>query len=112
MMEFISSELGVSMNAKPFDSWVSGLRITLTSSYTRFSELSQDLISSLVTQTGRFPRNTVKLIYFMVNSVGDLRDTLRGCDPWKHLYPITRGASGQTKISCKHLLSKEKKVSE
>src|ERR1700678_208404 len=62
MIKLICSELGVSINAKPFDSRVSGLRITLTSSYTRFSALSQDLISSLVTQTGKFPRNTVKLI--------------------------------------------------
>src|SRR5438477_11571565 len=106
MMEFISSELGVSMNAKPFDSWVSGLRITLTSSYTRFSELSQDLISSLVTQTGRFPRNTVKLIYFWSNSVGDLRDWLRGCDPWKHLYRIIRVAGRQTKTFRKLVLTK------
>lgn len=51
------------MNAKPFDSWVSGLRITLTASATRFSEESHDLISSAVTQTGRFPRKTVKLMY-------------------------------------------------
>ena len=49
------------MNANPFDSCVSGFRITFTSSYTRFSALSQDLMSSLVTQTGKFPRNTVKL---------------------------------------------------
>src|SRR5271170_4710284 len=62
MIRFISSEFGVSMNANPLDSWVSGLRITLTSSYTRFSALSQDLMSSFVTQTGKFPRNTVKLI--------------------------------------------------
>src|SRR5271165_1028696 len=62
MMELISSEFGVSMNAKPLDSCVSGLRITFTSSKTRFSALSQDLISSLVTHAGRFPRNTVKLI--------------------------------------------------
>src|SRR2546430_9563332 len=62
MIRFISSELGVSMKANPFDSWVSGLRITFTSSNTRFSAFNQDLISSLVTHTGKFPRNTVKLI--------------------------------------------------
>jgi hypothetical protein len=66
MIDCISSELGASMKAKPLDSWVSGLRMTFTSSYTRFSELSQDLMSSLVTQTGRFPRKTVKLILLSV----------------------------------------------
>src|ERR1700727_1652459 len=73
MIEFISSAFGVSINANPLDSCVSGLRITLTSSYTRFSALSQDLISSLVTQTGKFPRKTVKLILARRYSVfGDL----------------------------------------
>jgi hypothetical protein len=62
MMECISSAFGASINAKPFDSCVSGLRITLIASATRFSALSQPLISSAVTQTGRLPRNTVKLI--------------------------------------------------
>src|ERR1700712_4104897 len=50
------------MKANPFDSCVSGLRMTLIASATRFSEDSHDLISSAVTQTGRFPRKTVKLI--------------------------------------------------
>ena len=62
MIAFISSWLGASMKAKPFDSCVSGLRITLTASATRLSEVSHDLMSSAVTQTGRFPRKTVKLI--------------------------------------------------
>jgi hypothetical protein len=62
MMECISSAFGASINAKPLDSCVSGLRITLIASATRFSALSQPLISSAVTQTGRLPRNTVKLI--------------------------------------------------
>src|SRR5437660_12882512 len=50
------------MNAKPLDSSVSGLRITLTASATRLSAVSQPLISSAVTQTGKLPRKTVKLI--------------------------------------------------
>ena len=62
IMECISSAFGASINAKPFDSCVSGLRITLIASATRLSALSQPLISSAVTQTGRLPRNTVKLI--------------------------------------------------
>jgi hypothetical protein len=62
MMECISSAFGASINAKPFDSCVSGLRITLIASATRFSALSHPRISSAVTQTGKFPRNTVKLI--------------------------------------------------
>ena len=62
MIEFISSVFGASMNAKPFDSCVSGLRMTLIASATRFSAVSHPLISSAVTQTGRFPKKTVKLI--------------------------------------------------
>ena len=62
MIEFISSWFGDSIKANPLDSCVSGLRITLTASATRLSAASHDLISSAVTQTGRFPRNTVKLI--------------------------------------------------
>jgi hypothetical protein len=62
MIECISSAFGDSINAKPFDSCVSGLRMTLIASATRFSALSQPLISSAVTQTGKLPRNTVKLI--------------------------------------------------
>src|SRR5271155_1569040 len=89
MIEFISSELGVSIKANPLDSCVSGLRITLTSSYTRFSALSQDLISSLGTQTGKFPRKTVKLILARRYSVfGDLArhfsDAIREANLWYH----------------------------
>ena len=62
MIEFISSVFGASMKAKPFDSWVSGLRMTLIASATRFSALSQPLISSAVTQAGKLPKKTVKLI--------------------------------------------------
>src|SRR5205823_6718172 len=61
MIACISSAVGASTNAKPFDSWVSWLRITLIASATRSSAVSQPLISSAVTQTGRFPRKTVKL---------------------------------------------------
>ncbi len=53
------------MKANPFDSCVSGLRITFTASETKFSAVSHDLISSAVTQTGIFPRNTVKLILWV-----------------------------------------------
>jgi hypothetical protein len=62
MMDCISSLLGASIKAKPFDSCVSGLRMTLIWSATRFSAVSHDLISSEVTQAGKFPRKTVKLI--------------------------------------------------
>lgn len=50
------------MKAKPLDSCVSGLRITLTLSATRPSADNHALMSSAVTHVGRFPRNTVKLI--------------------------------------------------
>src|ERR1700682_5693779 len=101
MMEFISSELGVSMNANPLDSCVSGLRITLTSSYTKFSALSQDLISSFVTQTGRFPRKTVKLIRFLfltplLGCTGTCRE---GAIHGKLLYRTTAGPGRPSKIS-------------
>ena len=66
MIAFISSWFGASMKAKPLDSWVSGLRMTLMESATRFSAVSQDLISSAVTQTGRFPRNTVQLTVMLI----------------------------------------------
>src|SRR5258706_5873905 len=62
MMEFISSAFGASINAKPLDSCVSGLRITLIASATKFSAVSHPLISSAVTQVGKLPKNTVKLI--------------------------------------------------
>ncbi len=62
MIAFISSAFGASINAKPLDSCVSGWRITLIASATKFSALSQPLISSAVTQAGKLPRNTVKLI--------------------------------------------------
>ena len=64
MMACISSLLGASMKAKPLDSCVSGLRMTLIASETRPSAVNQDLMSSAVTHVGRFPRNTVKLILF------------------------------------------------
>src|SRR5450432_2298575 len=72
MMLFISSAFGESIKAKPFDSWVSGLRMTLTLSATRFSAVSHDLISSAVTQRGRFPRNTVKLILRNLTPLGNV----------------------------------------
>ena len=61
MIACISSGVGASTKAKPFDSCVSWLRITLIESATRSSADSQVLISSAVTHTGRFPRKTVKL---------------------------------------------------
>ncbi len=66
------------MNAKPFDSWVSGLRMTLTLSATRFSAASHDLMSSAVTQRGKFPRKTVKLILkgFLLRSGGNFEEEL------------------------------------
>jgi len=66
MIEFISSTFGASINANPLDSCVSGLRMTLIESATRFSAESQDLISSAVTQAGRLPRKTVLLIRWCV----------------------------------------------
>ncbi len=42
--------------------------MTLTSSATRFSDASHDLMSSLVTHAGRFPRKTVKLIYLFFDA--------------------------------------------
>ena len=59
MIEFISSVLGASMNANPLDSCVSGLRITLIASATKFSAVSHPLISSAVTQVGKLPKKTV-----------------------------------------------------
>lgn len=66
------------MKANPFDSCVSGLRITLTASETRLSAVSHDFISSAVTQTGIFPRNTVKLILWVYLLRGDFRDRVPG----------------------------------
>src|SRR4051794_24999842 len=78
-MEFISSEFGASIKANPLDSWVSGLRMTFTASETKPSAASHDLISSAVTQTGRFPKNTVKLIYSIVLTPwGLFRDRVGG----------------------------------
>src|SRR5580658_6535277 len=73
MIAFISSVFGDSINAKPLDSCVSGLRITLIASATRFSAASQPLISSAVTQAGKLPRKTVKLIQRLSSTppVGD-----------------------------------------
>src|ERR1017187_431867 len=62
MIACISSAVGASTNAKPLDSCVSWLRITLTESATRFSAVSHALISSAVTHVGRLPRKTVKFI--------------------------------------------------
>src|ERR1035441_9124583 len=66
MIDCISSFVGASTNAKPLDSCVSWLRITLTASATRSSAASHCLISSAVTQVGRLPRNTVKLIQLIL----------------------------------------------
>src|SRR6202011_5241201 len=90
-------------------SCVSGLRITFTSSYTRFSALSQDLISSFVTQTGRLPRKTVKLIRFLfltplVGCTGTCRE---GAIHGKLLYDSTAGLRWPSKIFAKHLGTKE-----
>src|SRR5258708_535275 len=65
MIEFISSVFGASINAKPLDSCVSGLRMTLIASATRLSAVSQPLMSSAVTQAGRLPKKTVKLIRWL-----------------------------------------------
>lgn len=62
MIACISSAFGASMKAKPLDSCVSGLRITLMESQTKDSAISQDWISSAVTQGGKLPRKMVKLI--------------------------------------------------
>src|SRR5579863_1918506 len=62
MIACISSCVGASTNAKPLDSCVSWLRMTLTESATRSSAASHCLISSAVTHIGRLPRKTVKLI--------------------------------------------------
>src|ERR1019366_5451457 len=66
MIDCISSLVGASTNAKPLDSCVSWLRITLTPSATRSSAASHCLMSSAVTQVGRLPRNTVKLIQLIM----------------------------------------------
>ena len=66
MIDCISSFVGASTNAKPLDSCVSWFRITLTASATRSSAASHCLISSAVTQVGRLPRNTVKLIQLIL----------------------------------------------
>src|ERR1700676_3363130 len=108
MIDCISSVFGVSMNANPFDSCVSGFRITFTSSYTRFSALSQDLISSLVTQTGKFPRKTVKLILASRYSVlGDLARQLRGCDPRSYSILSHLSLSGKQKVYRNPMFTKE-----
>src|ERR1700690_4453345 len=79
MIACISSLVGASTNAKPFDSWVSWFRITLTASATKSSAASHCLMSSAVTHVGRLPRKTVKLIqfYFMLRWL-DLRDSRGG----------------------------------
>lgn len=61
----ISSCVGASTNANPLDSCVSWFRITLTESETRSSADSHCLMSSAVTQVGRLPKKTVKLINFV-----------------------------------------------
>lgn len=70
MIDCISSAVGASTNANPLDSCVSWLRITLMESATRSSAVSHCLMSSAVTQAGRLPRNTVKLIQWYRYSVG------------------------------------------
>lgn len=72
MIDCISSAFGASMKAKPLDSWVSGLRITLIESATRASAFNHDWMSSAVTQVGKLPRKTVKLIRWGVSLTGDL----------------------------------------
>jgi hypothetical protein len=66
MIDCISSDVGASTKANPFDSCVSWFRITFTASATRSSAASHCLISSAVTQTGRLPRKTVKLIQLIL----------------------------------------------
>src|SRR4051812_36431550 len=66
MIACISSAVGASTNAKPFDSCVSWFRMTLTESATRSSAASHCLMSSAVTQVGRLPRKTVKLIQLIL----------------------------------------------
>ena len=77
------------MNAKPLDSCVSGLRITLIASATRFSAVSQPLISSAVTQTGKLPKNTVKLIRWLSSTPcgGLASKILRGINMLPHSPP-------------------------
>jgi hypothetical protein len=64
MIDCISSAVGASTNAKPFDSCVSWFRMTLTESATRSSAASHCLMSSAATQIGKLPKKTVKLIQF------------------------------------------------
>ena len=61
MIACISSAVGASTNAKPLDSCVSWLRITLTESATRFSAVSHALISSAVTHVGRLPKKNSEI---------------------------------------------------
>ena len=55
MIDCISSAVGASTNAKPLDSCVSWLRITLMESATRSSDVSHPLMSSAVTHVGKLP---------------------------------------------------------
>ncbi len=66
MIDCISSAVGASTKAKPLDSCVSWLRITFTASATKSSAASHCLMSSAVTQVGRLPRKTVKLIQLVL----------------------------------------------
>ena len=77
------------MKAKPLDSWVSGFRMTLTSSATRFSARSQERMSSLVTQVGRLPRKTVKLILWCKTLQGIFGGPVRGRSPSEQLHRST-----------------------
>src|SRR5205807_2592472 len=95
MIACISSGVGASTNAKPFDSWVSWLRITLTASATRSSAASHCLMSSAVTQVGRLPRNTVKLIQLILCSGWILR-YFKGRIPICHLMLADRLRKLQT----------------
>src|SRR5918911_659195 len=96
------------MNAKPLDSCVSGLRITFTLSATRFSAVSHDLISSAVTHRGRFPRNTVKLIPSVIDSVGIWEELLRGHDPLGSTPIVSRDRAPRKRLSCRKYLLRER----
>src|SRR5205085_11327088 len=86
MMDCISSAVGASIKAKPLDSWVSWFRITLIESATRSSAVSHCLISSAVTQVGRLPKKTVKLIQFVAFT------------PWLEI--LVGSSTGGNPISC------------
>ncbi len=82
MIACISSDVGASINANPFDSCVSWFRMTLTESATRSSAASHCLMSSAVTHMGKLPKKTVKLIQLLCS--------LRG---WKFFGGSTKGGN-------------------